>query len=67
MRKKNTLKKIKDQSYKRVPQPVFNETSTDDEGKLNLKLETMNERKVNVLNEEFGRMRELLGYNRKTQ
>jgi hypothetical protein len=67
MRKKNTLKKIKDQSYKRVPQPVFNETSTDDKGKLNLKLETMNERKVNVLNEEFGRMRELLGYNRKTQ
>jgi hypothetical protein len=67
MRKKNTLKKIKDQSYKRVTQPVFNETSTDDKGKLNLKLETMNERKINILNEEFDRMKELLGYNRKTQ
>jgi hypothetical protein len=67
MRKKNTLKKIKDQSYKRVSQPVFNETSTDKDGKLNLKLETMDERKVNMLNEEFDRMRELLGYNRKTQ
>jgi hypothetical protein len=67
MRKKNTLKKIKDQSYKRVPQPVFNETSTDDEGKLNLKLETMNERKVNILNEEFNRMKDLFSYNRKTQ
>ena len=67
MRKKNTLKKIKDQSYKRVSQPVFNETSTDEDGKLNLKLETIDERKINVLNEEFDRMKELLGYNRKTQ
>jgi hypothetical protein len=67
MRKKNTLKKIKDQSYKRVPQPVFDETSTDKDGKLNLKLETMNERKINILNEEFDRMKDLFSYNRKTQ
>lgn len=67
MRKKNTLKKIKDQSYKRVSQPVFDETSTDEDGKLNLKLETMNERKVNILNEEFNRMKDLFSYNRKTQ
>jgi len=67
MRKKNTLKKIKDQSYKRVPQPVFNETSTDENGKLNLKLETMDERKLNVLNEEFDRMKELFSYKVKTQ
>jgi hypothetical protein len=67
MRKKNTLKKIKDQSYKRVSQPVFNETSTDKDGKLNLKLETINERKINMLNEEFDRMKDLFSYNRKTQ
>jgi hypothetical protein len=67
MRKKNTLKKIKDQSYKRVSQPVFNETSTNEDGKLNLKLETMNERKINMLNEEFDRMKDLFSYNRKTQ
>jgi hypothetical protein len=67
MRKKNTLKKIKDQSYKRVPQPTFNETSTDEDGKLNIKLETIDERKINILNEEFERMKELVGYNRKTQ
>jgi hypothetical protein len=67
MRKKNTLKKLKDQSYKRVPQPVFNETSTDKDGKLNLKLETMSEKKVNMLKEEFDRMKDLFKYNRKTQ
>ena len=67
MRKKNTLKKLKDQSYKRVSQPVFNETNTDEDGKLNIKLETMSERKVNILKEEFERMKDLFKYNRKTQ
>lgn len=68
LRKKNTLKKIKDQSYKRVPQPVFNEKSGDSKGKgLNIKLETIEEKKEQVLNEEFDRMKELFSYDRKTQ
>ena len=67
MRKKKTLKKLKDQSYKRVTQPVFNETSTDKDGKLNIKLETMSEKKINMLKEEFDIMKDLFKYNRKTQ
>jgi hypothetical protein len=68
MRKKNTLKKLKDQSYKRVPQPVFNEKSGTDQGKgLNIKLESLEPKKANQLNEEFDRIKQLLGYDRKTQ
>ena len=68
MRKKNTLKKLKDQSYKRVPQPVFNEKSGSEKGKgLNIKLESSNEKKKEILKEEFDRMKELFKYNRKTQ
>jgi hypothetical protein len=68
MRKKNTLKKLKDQSYKRVPQPVFNEKSGTDQGKgLNIKLESLEPKKTNQLNEEFDRIKQLLGYDRKTQ
>jgi hypothetical protein len=68
MRKKNTLKKLKDQSYKRVSQPVFNEKSGDQSGKgLNIKLESTEDKKTQVLGEEFERIKELLSYNRKTQ
>jgi len=68
MRKKNTLKKIKDQSYKRVPQPVFNEKPGNDTGKgLGLKLETVETKKVIKLNEEFDRIKNLFSYDRKTQ
>jgi hypothetical protein len=68
MRKKNTLKKLKDQSYKRVPQPVFNEKPGSESGKgLNIKLESIETKKVEKLNEEFGRIKNLFSYNRKTQ
>ena len=68
MRKKNTLKKIKDQSYKRVPQPVFNEKPGNETGKgLGLKLETIETKKVIKLNEEFDKIKNLFSYNRKTQ
>jgi hypothetical protein len=68
MRKKNTLKKLKDQSYKRVPQPVFNEKSGDQDGKgISIKLESIDEKNTKVLNEEFERMKQLLSYNKKTQ
>jgi hypothetical protein len=68
MRKKNTLKKLKDQSYKRVPQPVFNEKSGDQDGKgINIKLESIEDKNIKILNEEFDRMKQLLSYNKKTQ
>lgn len=68
MRKKNTLKKLKDQSYRRAPQPVFKEKSGDDIGKgLNIKLESTEDKNERVLNEEFERMKQLLNYSKKTQ
>jgi hypothetical protein len=68
MRKKNTLKKLKDQSYKRVPQPVFNEKTGSENGKgLNIKLETTENKNERILNEEFDRMKELFKYNQNTQ
>jgi len=68
MRKKNTLKKLKDQSYKRVSQPVYNEKTGVESGKgLNIKLENVDSKEEKVLNEEFDRIKELLNYNRKTQ
>ena len=68
LRKKNTLKKLKDQSYNRVPQPVFNEKSGTDKGKgVNIKLESIEDKKTQQINEEFNRMKSLMGYNQKTQ
>ena len=68
IRKKNTLKKLKDQSYNRVPQPVFNEKSGTDKGKgLNIKLESIEDKKQKQINEEFDRIKSLMGYNQKTQ
>jgi len=68
LRKKNTLKKLKDQSYNRVPQPVFNEKSGTEKGKgVNIKLESIEDKKTKQINEEFERIKSLMGYNQKTQ
>jgi len=68
IRKKNTLKKLKDQSYNRVPQPVFNEKSGTEKGKgVNIKLESIEDKKIKQINEEFNRMKSLISYNQKTQ
>jgi hypothetical protein len=68
LRKKNTLKKLKDQSYNRVSQPVFNEKSGTDKGKgVSIKLESTEDKKTKQINEEFDRMKSLMGYNQKTQ
>ena len=67
LRKKNTLKKLKDQSYKRVSQPVFNEKSGTEKGKgVNLKLES-EDKKTKQINEEFQKIKQLISYDRKTQ
>jgi hypothetical protein len=68
LRKKNTLKKLKDQSYNRVPQPVFNEKSGTEKGKgVNIKLESVDDKKTKQINEEFDRIKSLMGYNQRTQ
>ena len=68
LRKKNTLKKLKDQSYNRVSQPVFNEKTGTEKGKgVNIKLESIEDKKAKQINEEFNRMKSLIGYNQRTQ
>ena len=68
LRKKNTLKKLKDQSYNRVSQPDYNEKSGTEKGKgISIKLESVEDKKTKQINEEFNRMKSLIGYDRKTQ
>jgi hypothetical protein len=68
LRKKNTLKKLKDQSYNRVSQPVFNEKTGTEKGKgISIKLESIEDKKTKKINEEFERMKSLISYNQRTQ
>ena len=68
LRKKNTLKKLKDQSYNRVSQPVYNEKPGTDKGKgVSIKLESVEDKKTKQISEEFNRMKSLIGYNQRTQ
>ena len=67
-------------SYKRQPQPVDQAGESTERGSLKSKRgkktsqsvlnkveESINPKKEKLLNEEFGRIQELMGYNRKTQ
>lgn len=65
---KKTLKKLKDMSYKRVTTPVFNEKPGTEKGKgLNIKLESTEDKKMEKINEEFSKIKNLISYDRKTQ
>jgi len=65
MRKKQTLHRLKQQSYNKSPQPVFNEKSGQEKGKgINIKLESTEDKKVIS---EMEKIKNLIGYNRKTQ
>ena len=68
IRKKNYLAKIKRKAYNKAPQPIVQDkTDGDGASKLMLKLESENEKTTQKLNEEFDRMKQLLGYSKKTQ
>lgn len=68
IRKDNMLAKIKRKAYNKAPQPVVNDSAGEDEGdKIMAKLESIEPKSKNKLNEEFGRMKSLIGYNQKTQ
>lgn len=68
IRKDNMLAKIKRKAYNKAPQPVVNDSAGEDEGdKIMAKLESIEPKSKNKLNEEFGRMKSLMGYNQKTQ
>ena len=65
IRKKQTLHKLKQQSYNKSPQPVFNEKSGQEKGKgINIKLESTEDKKVIS---EMEKIKNLIGYNQKTQ
>ena len=68
IRKDNMLAKIKRKAYNKAPQPIVQDkTDGDGASKLMLKLESENEKTTQKLNEEFDRMKQLLGYSQKTQ
>ena len=68
IRKDNLLGKLKRKAYNKAPQPVINDKSGEDKGsEIMAKLESVNDKKTKQINEEFNRMKSLMGYNQKTQ
>lgn len=68
IRKDNMLAKIKRKAYNKSPQPVVNDKAGESEGdKIMAKLESIEPKKAQKINEEFDRIQKLMGYNRKTQ
>jgi len=69
-RKKNAYQKEKDKSYNRVTQPVDTAGEHDGESSINAmfkKLESTSNKKEKLVNEDISKMKDLIGYNRKTQ
>ena len=68
VQKDNLLGKIKQKAYNKSPQPIVTDNTGEDAGsKLLMKLESETPKKLENLNEEFDRMKQLFSYNRKTQ
>jgi hypothetical protein len=62
------LAKIKRKAYNKSPQPIIQDKTDGDSGsKLMMKLESIDEKTTKQINEEFERMKNLMGYNQKTQ
>jgi hypothetical protein len=59
--------KAKEIAYRKSKQPVTDGTGENSGSGVNIKLESVNEKQTQKLNEEFDRMKGLIGYNRKTQ
>jgi hypothetical protein len=68
IRKDNLLGKLKRKAYNKAPQPVINDKAGDDKGQdIMTKLESVEPKKAKQINEEFERMKSLIGYKQKTQ
>ena len=64
-RKNKLLDKLKKQTYKKSPQPVFNEKLGQEKGEgIKIKLESVEEKQVLS---EISKMKNLIGYNQRTQ
>jgi hypothetical protein len=68
IRKDNMLAKLKRKAYNKAPQPIVNDNAGENEGdKIMTKLESIEPKGKKKLNEEFDRMKSLMGYSQKTQ
>lgn len=68
IRKDNMLGKLKRKAYNKAAQPIVNDKTGEDEGdKIMTKLESIEPKKAQKINEEFDRIKSLMGYNQKTQ
>jgi hypothetical protein len=65
-RKANKFAKVRNMAYQKSPQPIKDATGEDSGKGINIKLEST-EKKTKQINEEFDRIKSLMGYNRKTQ
>jgi hypothetical protein len=67
-RKKGAYNKAKRAAYNKAPQPVITDKPGQEKGNgLHIKTESIDEKSQMKLNEEFNRMKSLIGYNQKTQ
>jgi hypothetical protein len=66
-RKANKFAQAKRQAYRKSKQPVTDGTGENSGKGVDIKLESINEKEQIKLNEEFDRMKSLIGYNNKTQ
>jgi hypothetical protein len=66
-RKANKYAQAKRQAYRKSKQPVTDGTGENSGNGVNIKLESMGEKEKTQLNEEFDRIKSLMGYNDKTQ
>jgi len=66
-RKANKFAKARNMAYQKAPQPIKDATGEDKGTGLNIKLESTEDKKTKQINEEFNRMKSLIGYSRKTQ
>lgn len=68
VRKDNLLGKIKKMAYNKSAQPIVTDKTGENAGaKLSMKLESIENKDNKNLNEEFVKIKNLLGYNKKTQ
>ena len=68
IRKDNLLAKIKRKAYNKSPQPIFTDKSGENAGdKIMAKLESIDEKKKQKINEDFTRIMDLMSYKKNTQ
>ena len=68
IRKNNLLGKLKRKAYKKSPQPTVSDKSGENEGdKIMAKLESIDEKKKQKINEDYTRIMDLMSYKKNTQ